>query len=489
VGTGIIANSGRACAHARACMVCHASVHSNEEDETAFGQPLEAVEPDEPMPAPEEDVTAGVQESEAHVLDQATLDNEEVGTAVSHASEADVLAPKLPENEADETTGAHDCEEAAIYNQPSTHDNEDDETAGGQDCEEEAIDPQTQTDTEVIEASRIVNDCEEEKQESEQVYDNNRENEVRIVYAVEVSQEPELEIMEPQETNEPAETSLEHACLPWSITGSDDRPTIQNTCGLDSMLWLLDFLESNQLLVLPIVDTLVSKESRKELLDTAIFDLMGCVDNKEDDTHIQNWVNRGGLFKECSDLLGSGHPDRSRLKCLKELSSNLRKPDVCRKIKKYSWTELSGQMLNARSSTVDWLQLAGMSLGYWYSTIQVCSVCKKTVNTEMPNWRLFLPVDDIHNHTIDDVASLIDGGLSLQYLRHTSCQNSKRHLKMVWHSLPHLLFVKQMGEGDLWNSNSDQILFLERRKKICVSLHCTTLEVRCFSECFLVIMS
>ncbi len=97
----------------------------------------------------------------------------------------------------------------------------------------------------------------------------------------------------------------------------------------------------------------------------------------------------------------------------------------------------------------------------------------------MPNCLLYLPVDDIHNHTIDDVASMIDGGLPLHYLQHRGCLNSKRHLKMVWHSLPHLLFVKQMGEADLKNCNTNRNLFLERRKKIRVSLHKLKPRVLC----------
>jgi hypothetical protein len=80
----------------------------------------------------------------------------------------------------------------------------------------------------------------------------------------------------------------------------------------------------------------------------------------------------------------------------------------------------------------------------------------------MPNWHHLLPLDDIHNHTIDDVASLINGRLPLQYLQHSSCQKSKVELKMVWPSLPHLLFVKQMAEGDLRNSNLESKLLLEK---------------------------
>ncbi len=147
-----------------------------------------------------------------------------------------------------------------------------------------------------------------------------------------------------------------------------------------------------------------------------MLELTGCVEKREDTMHLQSWVDRGGLVTECSDLFGAGHPNLSRMKCFKALPSNLQKPDVSRKIQKFTWRELSGQILNAWSSTADWLQLAEMSLGYWYSTYQVCTVCKKTVNIEMPNRRLYLPVDDIHNHTIDDVASMIDGGLPLHYL-------------------------------------------------------------------------
>jgi hypothetical protein len=126
-------------------------------------------------------------------------------------------------------------------------------------------------------------------------------------------------------------------------------------------------------------------------------------------------------------------------------------------------------LVDAWSSTMDWLPLAEMSLGYWYSTIQVWNICKKTVNTEMPNWHHLLLLDDIHDHTIDDVASLIHGRLPLQYLQHSSCQNSKLELKMVWHSLPHLLFVKQMAEGDIDNSNSECKLLLKKCKKRHVS--------------------
>jgi hypothetical protein len=218
-----------------------------------------------------------------------------------------------------------------------------------------------------------------------------------------------------EETTE--STSVEYVCLPWSIAGSGSQPTIVNTCGLDSILWLLHFLETNaELLVMPLVDSHITKELRKELHDAATLEVTGGNEISQEDMHVQNWVERGGLFKECSDLLGAGHPNLSRMKCLKALSSNLEKADVSRKLKKFTWSELSGQILNAWSSTADWLQLAEMSLGYWYSTIQVCTVCKKTVNIEMPNRRLYLPVDDIHNHTIDDVASMIDGGLPLHYL-------------------------------------------------------------------------
>jgi hypothetical protein len=95
------------------------------------------------------------------------------------------------------------------------------------------------------------------------------------------------------------------------------------------------------------------------------------------------------------------------------------------------------------------------------------------------HWRYLLPLDDIHNHTIDDVASLIDGRLPLHYRCHKSCQNSTLELNMEWHTMPHLLFVKQMMDGDLRNSNPERKLFVKRRKNICASLHKLKPRVEC----------
>jgi hypothetical protein len=119
------------------------------------------------------------------------------------------------------------------------------------------------------------------------------------------------------------------------------------------------------------------------------------------------------------------------MECFKGLVSNVHGTDVRQKIENFSWKELSGhQTLNVYSSTIDWLQLAEMSLGYWYSMVQECNICKKTVKLEKPNWRYLLPLDDIHNHTIDDVASLIDGRLPLHYrlLHKESYQLDEHHV-------------------------------------------------------------
>jgi hypothetical protein len=136
-------------------------------------------------------------------------------------------------------------------------------------------------------------------------------------------------------------------------------------------------LESNKLLVLPLVDSHISKKIWKELFNSATFKLMVTVMKKvtvakKEQMNIQDWVDQGGIFKESSDFLQSGKPHLSHLKCLKGLALQVQRSDVRRKIKNFSWSELSGQILvDAWSSTMDWLPLAEMSLGYWYSTIQV----------------------------------------------------------------------------------------------------------------------
>mgnify|MGYP000137623005 CR=1 FL=1 len=102
----------------------------------------------------------------------------------------------------------------------------------------------------------------------------------------ELSDLEEVPVEEPTLPIEAA--SVEYVSLPWSIAGSGIRPTIINTCGLDSILWLLHFLETNhKLLVMPLVDSHISKELRQELFDNAMLELTGCIEKREDDMHLQ----------------------------------------------------------------------------------------------------------------------------------------------------------------------------------------------------------
>jgi hypothetical protein len=174
------------------------------------------------------------------------------------------------------------------------------------------------------------------------------------------------------------ETTFEMTSLPWSIPGNEDRPTITNTCGLDAILWLFHFLEINKLLIMPLVDNHVSKNMREQLFEIATLQQTGTVE-KKDHRNILEWEDQGGLFKECSEDLRSGEPHTSRMKCYKGMAVNVHRTHVRQKIMNFSWKELSGKTLNVYSSTIDWLQLVEMSLGYWYSTVQECNVCKKTV--------------------------------------------------------------------------------------------------------------
>jgi hypothetical protein len=74
---------------------------------------------------------------------------------------------------------------------------------------------------------------------------------------------------------------------------------------------------------------------------------------KKDHKNIQEWLDRGGLFRECSDDLRAVEPDVPRMKCYKALFLNIPRKDVRRKVKNFSWKDLSGQTLNVHSSTID----------------------------------------------------------------------------------------------------------------------------------------
>jgi hypothetical protein len=92
---------------------------------------------------------------------------------------------------------------------------------------------------------------------------------------------------------------------------------------------------------MPLVDNHVSNNMREQLFETATLQQMGTV-KKKDHRNILEWVDRGGLFKECSEDLGSREPHTARMNCYKGMVANVHRADVRRKIMNFSWKELSG---------------------------------------------------------------------------------------------------------------------------------------------------